>query len=158
MSVVVDVATAGARAPLSRDAVASLARRTLQRERVRHALVSIAFVDRATISRLNRRHLGHAGPTDVISFAFTRVTPRDPVVGDVYISPDVGRENARARGIGVREEIARLVVHGVLHVLGYDHPEGDGREGSGMWRRQERLLLSFGRPRGRSRRSARATR
>ena len=158
MSLVVDVAIAGARAPLSRDTVASLARRTLQRERVRNALVSIAFVDRGTITRLNRRHLGHAGATDVISFAFARATPRDPVVGDVYISPEVGRGTARARGIGVRDEIARLVVHGVLHVLGYDHPEAEGREHSEMWRRQERLLRSFGRAPSRPRRGARAAR
>ncbi len=158
MSVVVDVATAGARAPLSRDAVGSLARRTLKREHVRHALVSIAFVDSATMARLNRRHLGRAGPTDVISFAFARATARDPVVGDVYISPEVGRQNARARGIGVRDEFARLVVHGVLHVLGYDHPENDDREHSEMWRRQERLLRSFARARGRPRRGARAAR
>jgi probable rRNA maturation factor len=88
---------------------------------------------------LNRKHLGHAGPTDVISFGFSRPSRRDPVVGDIYIAPDVARRNARAAARPLREEIVRLVVHGTLHVLGYDHPDA-GREGSAMWRRQERLV------------------
>ena len=46
----------------------------------------------------------------------------------------------RERRGSVREEVARLVVHGILHVLGYDHPEDETRETSDMWRRQERLL------------------
>jgi len=103
-------------------------------------MVSITLVDRATIARLNRTHLGHRGPTDVISFGFARESNRDPVIGDVYIAPDVARENARAHAIGSREEIVRLVVHGTLHVLGYDHPGGISRTTSPMWRRQERLV------------------
>ena len=143
MSLDVDVATDGLRGrlPLARQTIADLARKTLRAERVRDALLSITLVDRRTIARLNRRHLGHLGPTDVISFGFERVSAHDPVVGDVYIAPEIGRQNARERGVPPREELARLVVHGVLHVLGYDHPDHDGeRESSSMWRRQERLL------------------
>lgn len=140
MSLDIDVSSEKTRSPLSRDTIASIARSTLRHERVRHALVSIALVDRPTIARMNRDHLGHLGPTDVISFGFTRAALADPVVGDIYICPDVARENARAHGASVREEIARLVVHGILHTLGYDHPENEGREASDMWRRQERLL------------------
>jgi probable rRNA maturation factor len=140
VSLSVDVSLAGTRAPLSRQAVAEIARATMRREGVRNALLSIALVDRRTIARLNRRHLGHAGATDVISFGFERATRRDPVVGDIYIAPEIARANARARGAGARNELTRLVVHGVLHVLGYDHPDGDDRERSPMWRRQERLV------------------
>ncbi|MFI5227870.1 MAG: rRNA maturation RNase YbeY [Gemmatimonadales bacterium] len=143
MSVSIDVSLAGARAPLGCEAIASVARGVLRREGVRSALLSIALVDRAAIARINRRHLGHPGPTDVISFAFARATPRDPIVGDIYIAPDVARANARAGGVPVRNEITRLVVHGVLHILGYDHPLGEGRERSPMWRRQERLVRAF---------------
>ena len=141
MSLDIDVATDGVRSPLGRASIATVARATLRHERVRDALISITFVDRREIGRLNRAHLGHAGPTDVISFGFTRATPGDPVVGDIYICPEVASDNAKARGGGVRDEIARLVVHGVLHVLGYDHPDDEGREASDMWRRQERLVL-----------------
>ena len=140
MSLDVDVSLDGVRTPLASVRIAEIARNSLRAERVRDALLSIALVDRATIARLNRRHLGHTGATDVISFGFTRATSADPVIGDIYICPDVARANARARSVGVREELARLVVHGVLHVLGYDHPDGASREGSDMWRRQERLL------------------
>jgi rRNA maturation RNase YbeY len=111
---------------------------------VRNALLSVAFVTDRHIAALNREHLGHSGPTDVISFGFARFEPRGAVVGDVYIAPDVARRNARAQGDGVREELLRLVVHGVLHVLGHDHPEDESRYESAMWKRQERLLRALG--------------
>jgi probable rRNA maturation factor len=139
MTLTVDVAADGVRLPLSRARVSEVARSALRRERVKDALVSITFLDRRAIARLNTTHLGHAGATDVISFGFVRATPRDPVIGDIYICPEVGRENAKARRAPVREEIARLVVHGVLHVLGHDHPD-ERRESSDMWQRQERLV------------------
>jgi probable rRNA maturation factor len=143
MTLSIDVATNGVRSPLSRSRVGEIARTALKSERVRNALVSITFLDRRAIARLNAKHLGHTGATDVISFGFARATTKDPVIGDVYICPEVGRENARARRAPVREEIARLVVHGVLHVLGHDHPD-EGRERSDMWRRQERLVRRLG--------------
>lgn len=141
MSLDVDVASDRVRGALGRNAIAQVARRTLRAERVRNALVSITLVDRNAIARLNRRHLGHRGATDVISFAFRRERDRDPVVGDIYIAPDVARENAVGQGISVREELVRLIVHGVLHVLGYDHPDdAEHRLTSLMWRRQEAIV------------------
>jgi len=77
----------------------------------------------------------------VLSFALP--TPDGALVGDVYICPAVARANARTAGVGVREELVRLVVHGTLHVLGYDHPEGPGRTMSPMWRRQERYVKAL---------------
>lgn len=139
MALVVDVATDGVRVPLARERVAELARGVLRSERVRDALLSVAFVSDRAIAALNRRHLGHAGPTDVISFGFDRAGD-GPVVGDIYIAPAVARRNAERHGRPMREELARLVVHGTLHVLGYDHPEHEDRTHSAMWRRQERLL------------------
>ena len=136
----IDVATVGVRIPLARARVAAIAREVLRAERVRAAQISFAFVTREEIAALNWRHLRHRGPTDVISFELGPPGGVGPRAGDVYISPDVARENARAHGSGVREELARLVVHGTLHVLGWEHPEGEERLGSPMWRRQERLL------------------
>jgi probable rRNA maturation factor len=140
MSVSIDVAVDGVRAPLSRARVAQLARGVLRAEGVRDGLVSIALVSKARIRALNRMHLGRSGTTDVIAFGFSRVGKRGPVVGDVYIAPEVARASARENGLSVREEVARLVVHGTLHVLGYDHPEDETRTRSPMWRRQERLV------------------
>ena len=144
MSLAVDVATDGVRVPLARARVAALAEGVLRREGVRDALLSIAFVTERRIAALNREHLGHAGSTDVISFGFAPVAGTRVVVGDVYIAPGVARRNAHEQRGSVREEISRLVVHGVLHVLGHDHPEGETRYASPMWRRQERLLRSLG--------------
>jgi len=144
MSLAVDVATEGVRVPISRSRVATLAEGVLRRERVRDALLSIAFVTDRRIAALNRDHLGHTGATDVISFGFAPVDSGRVVVGDVYIAPGVARRNARSHGGGIREELMRLVVHGVLHVIGHEHPEDDSRYASPMWRRQERLLRSLG--------------
>jgi len=142
MTRVVDVTADGVRVAVARARVARVADAVLRAERVRHALLSIAFVSDREIAALNWKHLAHRGPTDVISFGFAPGARGGPVIGDVYIAPGVARRNALAHGRGIREETLRLVVHGVLHVLGYDHPEDDARYRSPMWRRQERLLRS----------------
>lgn len=140
MSRVVDVATESVRIPVARARVARAADRVLRAEGVRDAALSIAFVSDRRIAALNWRHLRHRGPTDVISFGFAPAHPGAPLEGDIYIAPEVARRNAIAAGTGAREELLRLVVHGVLHVIGHDHPEGDARYVSPMWQRQEALL------------------
>ncbi|HET6760607.1 MAG TPA: rRNA maturation RNase YbeY [Gemmatimonadaceae bacterium] len=112
----------------------------LRAERVRDAMLSITFVGRAAMSELNRRYMRHHGPTDVISFGLQRTGKGGPVIGDIYICPEVARDNAKRQGVSVTEEVLRLVVHGTLHVLGHDHPTGASRTTSPMWRRQERIL------------------
>jgi probable rRNA maturation factor len=124
--------------------LADAARAVLRAEGVRNALVSVTLLSRSAMARLNRRHLGHAGATDVISFGFAPA-PGGVVVGDVYVCPEVARANAKAAGCGVREELLRLVVHGTLHVLGWDHPGNADRTASPMWVRQERLLAAVAR-------------
>jgi probable rRNA maturation factor len=140
VTLAVDVALEGGRIPLTRRDAAAVARAVLRAEGVHDAMLSIAFVSPRAIAALNRRHLRRAGSTDVIAFGFARAGAGAPVVGDVYIAPAVAREQARRLGVTVREELLRLVVHGTLHVLGHDHPDGAGRTASAMWRRQESLL------------------
>jgi probable rRNA maturation factor len=125
---------------VSRPRVRESAIGALKAERVKDAMLSITFVGRAAISELNRRYLGHHGPTDVISFGLGRPGKRGAVIGDIYICPEIARDNAKRQGVPAGEEILRLVVHGTLHVLGYDHPAGASRTTSKMWRRQERIL------------------
>ena len=74
--------------------------------------------------------------------AFTLPGPGGERLGDVYLCPWVARREAAARGIPLRQELIRLLVHGTLHVLGHDHP-ADGREASPMWRRQERYVKAL---------------
>jgi probable rRNA maturation factor len=145
MSLSIDVAVDGVRSPLSRARVAEVARTVLRSEGVRDSLLSIALVDRPRIRRLNRSHLNRSGLTDVIAFGFKRSGKRGPVIGDIYIAPDVARASARENGVSVSEELTRLVVHGTLHVLGYDHPEDETRTNSPMWRRQEKLVRRLAR-------------
>ncbi|HJU89654.1 MAG TPA: rRNA maturation RNase YbeY [Gemmatimonadaceae bacterium] len=140
MTLVVDVANETGRLPLSRHAVREVARTVLRAQDVHHALLSVTFVSSGAMAALNRRHLRRRGSTDVIAFGFDRAAPKSAVIGDVYIAPAVARANAKRLGVSAREEVARLVIHGTLHVLGHDHPEGEGRTRSAMWRAQEKLL------------------
>ena len=103
-------------------------------------MISVAFVGRAAIARVNLKYLRHHGATDVISFGFASGGETGAIIGDIYICPDVARVNARSQGVAVSEELLRLVVHGTLHVLGYDHPADEMRMRSPMWRKQEKIL------------------
>ena len=134
----VSVQADGVRSPVAAARLQAAALAVLKAERAGAALLSITLLSSRGIAALNRRHLGHGGPTDVISFGFR--DPQGAVIGDVYICPTVASENAKRFGRPVREELLRLVVHGTLHVLGYEHPEGESRTASPMWKRQERLL------------------
>ncbi len=138
----ISVTSDGVRSPVAASRLEALARSVLQALKVKEALVSVTLITPRAMATLNKRHLGHRGPTDVITFALG-ADPQGIVLADVYICPDVARSQARSHGVGVREEIARLVVHGMLHVCGWEHPEDDGRTQSPMWRRQEQLLKRF---------------
>ena len=135
----VDVSRQRVRAPVAVARLAEVARVVLRAEKVRHAMVSITLVTSPRIAEINARHLSRRGPTDVIAFGFSRERG-GPLVADIYIAPAVARANARKLGVGLREELIRLVVHGVLHAIGHDHPDGDARVRSPMWRRQESLV------------------
>lgn len=137
---IIDVSTEGVRLPVSLERVRAASERVLRAGRVRDALVSIAFVTERRMATLNWEHLKHRGPTDVISFGFAPTAVGSGLVGDIYICPAVARRNALANGERIRDELLRLVVHGTLHVMGHEHPEGEDRYASPMWKRQERLV------------------
>jgi len=114
-----------------------------------HARVELTLLGGAAMRRLNRRATGRRGLTDVIAFALPQ--PDGTVLGDVYVCPEAadgwvkgwgeaGEGPGKGEGEAVDDELVRLAVHGTLHVLGYDHPEGPGRTRSAMWRRQERYV------------------
>lgn len=133
------VETDGVRSPVATERLADVSRAVLQSLQVRQAMLSITLVDERPMAALNRKHLGHRGATDVITFALGS-DPTGVVVADIYICVPVARVQSRAHGVGVREELLRLVVHGTLHACGWEHPEGDDRMTSPMWKRQERLV------------------
>ena len=137
-----EVSSTVRRPGISQAKVKELVEATLRGERIHNALISVAFVGRSAISKLNKKYLRHEGSTDVISFGMGRTARGMPAVGDIYICPDVARLNAKRNRIAVSEELARLVVHGTLHVAGHDHPDDESRTMSPMWKRQERILAS----------------
>jgi probable rRNA maturation factor len=148
VSLSVSVSTEGERVPVAASRLAGVAERVLRAEGVSHALLSIAFVSSAKIASMNRKHLGKKGSTDVIAFALGSSGAGSPTIGDVYISVAVARRNAVRLRLAIREEVLRLVIHGTLHVVGYNHPEGEKRFTSDMWIRQEVLLRRCGSPSG----------
>jgi len=121
--------------------VSGAARQVLAWERARNTRVELTFLRPEAMRRLNRRATGRRGLTDVIAFALPQ--PDGTVVGDVYMCPGPADRLVKSRGRGkgdggrVDEELVRLAVHGTLHVLGYDHPDGPGRTRCNMWRKQE---------------------
>jgi len=110
--------------------------------------VSIVFTDSATVQRLNRDYRGVDEPTDVIAFymlpqkenASTFILPPDSVtrLGEIIISYPQAAEQASEQGHSVDKELALLIIHGILHLLGYDHqqPEEEKR----MREREQQLL------------------
>ena len=104
----------------------------------RDAFVAVTFLGLRRMRRLNKAYKRHDRPTDVISFSLPQ--PDGSLAGDIYVCRAVAAQEAHRRGLPVREEVLRLIVHGTLHVLGQDHPEGDDRERSVMWASQERYV------------------
>lgn len=102
------------------------------------AMLSLTLLDDDSIAELNRRYLDRAGPTDVLAFALHG--DGEPPFGDVYVGVDQALRQADELGVPHAHELARLAIHGTLHVLGHDHPDGPEREASAMWALQERLL------------------
>ncbi|HAC07989.1 MAG TPA: rRNA maturation RNase YbeY [Gemmatimonadetes bacterium] len=103
----------------------------------REAELSVTLVDDAEITRLNREYRGKDRPTDVISFSLG--SPDQPL-GDVYVGAEQARRQAEALAVPLSEELVRLAIHGTLHVLGHDHPDGDDRFSSPMYVLQEQLV------------------
>jgi len=118
-------------------AVERIVRYVLERER-QHATIAITFLGPRRMRALNARYLKHDDVTDVISFGLPQ--PDGSVAGDVYICRYAAARQARRLGVPVRTEVLRLLVHGTLHVLGWDHPGGAARTSSPMWRLQEQYL------------------
>ena len=140
-----------------------LARLVLDTERVAPDVhVALVFVDEPAMAQLTERFLGIPGPTDVLAFPIDDDVPESgrapdrggkgpgsageltepPVLlGDVYVCPAVALRQATERSIEISAELALLVVHGLLHLLDYDHSEPDETEA--MQAREREILASF---------------
>jgi len=110
--------------------------------------LSVLLVDTAAMSDLHIRWMDEPGPTDVLSFPMDELRPGREgsptaagLLGDVVLCPEVAAAQARAAGNSTAEELLLLTVHGILHLLGFDHAEPD--EEKEMFDLQRRLLLTF---------------
>lgn len=109
--------------------------------------LAIVFVDNDVMSELHEEWMGLEGPTDVMSFPMDELRPGSDdapakgLLGDIVISPEVAAEHAGIGGHSVADEIALLVTHGLLHLLGHDHH--DDAEKQQMFELQDQLLEEF---------------
>ena len=133
-----------------------LARAVLQSERVISAELTLVMTDDVTVQRLNRIYRHVDAPTDVLAFAMTETRGDSgptfvaapaaeqgnvPYLGDIIISYPTAARQAKVAGHSLVAELALLVVHGVLHLLGYDHTVP--AEKARMWQRQRELLERY---------------
>jgi probable rRNA maturation factor len=106
--------------------------------------LSLVLTDDAQLRQLNRQYLGIDSPTDVLSFPAGETDPETDLIylGDVLISYQRAQAQSAAGGHPVEDELQLLVVHGVLHLLGFDHAEGT--EKAKMWAEQSAILSQLG--------------
>lgn len=135
------------------DTLTELARATLTAEGVGTGRLDLVVVDPDEIAELNVEHMGHEGPTDVLSFpldadevlaGLVGAGGPPPHLGDVILCPEVARRQAPQHCGTEEAELALLVIHGVLHVLGHDHAEPE--ETLAMQARERVHLASLGHP------------
>jgi probable rRNA maturation factor len=164
MSVAVFVADEQSDEPVDTMRWVALAEKVLAAEGVRgDAELSVLFVDETAMSDLTKRFMGKDGPTDVLAFPIDEEPApggRSPdsggqgpnrlddenadvpvLLGDVVICPRVARQNAPDHAGTYEDEIALLLVHGILHLMGMDHEDDD--EAQAMERRERELLDQF---------------
>ncbi len=129
--------------PIDRGRLRDIARAVLEGEDVKDYEISLAFVDNATIHRLNKQYLDHDEPTDVLSFPYSAANAKK-LEGELVVGVQVALEQAAERGHDVQAELALYVIHGLLHLCGYDD-KSSAREKE-MRQRERHYLSSLGLP------------
>ena len=118
----------------------------LKEEKIEKAIFNIIIVDNDYIHKLNKDYRNIDRPTDVISFALEDdddcINEEVRMLGDIYISLDKAKEQAKEYNHSLLRELSFLAVHGLLHLLGYDHMNEE--EEKVMFAKQERILSSYG--------------
>ena len=113
----VSVVNAQRRLPVSTSHIVRFAEQAIQHLRIQAAgAFTITLIDAQEMQRLNRRFCHHDRATDVLSFRYDG----EPIVGEILIAPAAARAYANAHGLRYRDELARYVIHGLLHWLGHD--------------------------------------
>ena len=111
-----------------------VAKKVLKGENRERENLSIAFVSASEIHKLNKKYRKKDSPTDVLSFQ--RVSAFKDECSEVIICPEVVRKNAQEHKMSLRKELASILIHGILHALGYDH-EQSAKEAEKMFAKQD---------------------
>ena len=144
MSAVIDVFVANEQSdiPLDEHRLVALARLAASEEGIDpRGEVTVLLVDRPSMASLKEKWLGEPGPTDVLAFPMDDQVPDDEpyILGDIVICPDVAREQSSSEKVG--EEVDLLLVHGFLHLVGYDHVRP--QDARSMRHRERKILTEF---------------
>ena len=128
---------------VDRDRMREVARTVMTGENVADYEISLAFVDNPTIHRLNQRYLDHDEPTDVLTFPLSGANAKK-LSGELIVGAEVASAQATERGHDVQVELALYVIHGLLHLCGYD--DKSPKHAGAMRQRERHYLAKLGLP------------
>jgi probable rRNA maturation factor len=135
----VEIVQRGAGKKLSSRKIKKIALVILELVAEKNAELSLALIGNLEMKKLNGQYRNKDYPTDVLSFPVEGIMPEETrLLGDVIISVDKAIEQARARGRSSEQELITLLIHGVVHLLGYDH-ERSARDARAMGRLEKRI-------------------
>jgi probable rRNA maturation factor len=129
--------------PIDRARMRSAALAVLEGEDIQDGEISLAFVDNPTIQQLNQRYLQHDEPTDVLSFPLSEPNA-SRLAGELVLGAEVAQAQAAVHGHEVQAELALYVIHGILHLCGYDDKTEAGA--TEMRQRERHYLQQLGLP------------
>jgi probable rRNA maturation factor len=129
--------------PIDRKRLREVVRAVLVGEGITDADISLAFVDNATIHQLNKRYLNHDEPTDVLTFPLSEANART-LAGELVIGVEVAQAHAAERQHDVQPELTLYVIHGLLHLCGFD--DKSGQTAARMRERERHYLRQLGLP------------
>ena len=121
--------------PVDKKSFSQVAKFVLKGENKESEKISLAFVEKEEIEKLNKTFRKKNKPTDVLSFELNE----EGCLGEIVICPDIVKENAKKYGVSVNYEINKVFIHGILHLLGYDHEKSE-EEALIMEQKQEKYL------------------
>ena len=139
----VSIASPQESVPIDRGRMREVARAVLEGEGVKEAEISLAFVDDVTIHRLNKQYLDHGEPTDILTFPLSEPNAKR-LAGELVIGAEIAREQAAGRGHDVQAELALYVIHGILHLCGFDDKSPE--DAADMRQREGHYLEKLGLP------------
>jgi len=124
--------------PVDKKSFSAVAKNVLKGENKGTRIISLAFIGKEEIRKLNKNFRKKNKPTDVLSFELSD----NEYLGEIVICPDVVRENAKEDKSTIKKEVMKVFIHGILHLLGYDHEKSE-KEALLMESKQEKYLSKF---------------